>query len=110
EAQELAEAEALFRLPVRVHGLAQQRDLGVAAGRQPADCYEDVVRPAAALAAPGEGDDAERAELVAALDDGDVGLEARSARDLPELVDRILLGELEPERLPPLRGGSLCDA
>src|SRR5262249_11893529 len=49
-----------------------------------------------------EGHDAEGAELIAALDDRDVGLKGGAPRDLPELVDRVLLGELEREGMAPL--------
>ena len=49
--QELAEAEALARLAVRVDGLAEERDLGVALAGQLPELLQDLRR--AAGSAPG---------------------------------------------------------
>ncbi len=98
-AEQLAQPEALGGLPVGVDRLPEQRDLGVAVSHEVPDLVDDLGGGPAALPAPGERHDAERAVLVAALDHGDVGLERRTAADLAKLVDRILLGKLQPQRL-----------
>ncbi len=75
---------------VGVHVLPEQRDRAVARGGERLDLGEDVGRLPRYLAAPGVGDRAEGAELVAAVLDRHVGLEGRAVvrRDAPEALDR----------------------
>jgi len=65
--------QLFFGVVVAVDGLAEQGDLGGAGVGDAANFFDDLVAGAVALRAPGVGDDAERAALVAALHDGDVG-------------------------------------
>src|ERR1035437_8710584 len=70
--QQLGEAPLPFRIPVAVHVLAQQLDLGVALVRYPPSLLKNGRRAAAALFAPGIWHNAVGAELVASFNDGDV--------------------------------------
>ena len=70
--QQLGEAPLPFRIAVAVHVLAQQLDLGIAQVGDPPRFFEHGSRSPAALLAPRVRHHAVGAELVAALDDGDV--------------------------------------
>ncbi len=105
--EQLAQAEPLFRVLVGVDRLAEQGRLGVSPIAEVRELLQDLPCPAAAFAAAGEGDDAERAELVAALDDGDIRLESRAAGDLPELVHGRLDGQLQRRKPGPLSADPL---
>ncbi len=71
--EEVSEVVAVGQIvAVGVDVLAQQRDLPDTAVRQKTGLPGDVVDGAANLAPTAVGDDAEGAELVAAVDDGDV--------------------------------------
>ena len=72
-------AEALFGrqvVAVRVHVLAEERDLAVALRGELARLRDDLVERAAALRAAAERDDAVGAGLVAAVDDRQPGVGA----------------------------------
>ena len=66
---------------VRVHVLAEQRDLAVARRRQAAGLGHDLVERPAPLRAAAERDDAVGAGLVAAVDDREPGADRRLAPD-----------------------------
>ncbi len=68
---------------VRVHVLAEERDLAVAGGRQRPRLVDDLVERPAPLRTPAEGHDAVGARLVAAVDDRQPGADGRTARDGP---------------------------
>ena len=88
-----AEAEVLA---VRIDVLAEQRDLLIALRDQRAALLQDVLRLAGALSAAHIGHDAVRAEIVAAVHDGDPRLELILAHDGQALGNgsgRILHGE-----------------
>src|SRR5678816_2684087 len=87
ETKELSQAEALVRVAVGVYGLTEERHFRIAPRRERRQLLEDFRGRAAPFPSAGEGNDAERTELVAALDDRDVSLESRAASDLAELID-----------------------
>src|SRR5262249_20224474 len=90
--EEIGEGPAAS-VAIRVDGLTEELHLPGSRAHEGHDLGEDVVHVAAHLAAAGRRDDAERAPVIAALDDGDVGL-PRRARVAPDLlvrkVDRVV--------------------
>ena len=63
------------RVAIRIHGLAEQLDFGVAGIGEAARFGEHGVAGAAAFRSPRVRDDAVGASVIATFDDGDVGTE-----------------------------------
>ena len=89
-AQEIGEILAGLRITERVHGLSEELDLQGPLAEQAAGLVHDVAQPAIALAPARAGNDAERAVLVAALDDRDRGAVRHRARDRAGRVDDLV--------------------
>ena len=94
---------------VRVHVLAQQRDLGDAVAREFAHLVDDVAHPAADLRAPDRRNDAERATVVAA----DLNREPRAVIDLTLGRERrrirlVLFEDLDDRLTSACRFGQQC--
>ena len=101
--EQLPEPRPVLRIAIGIDGLSQKRDFAVATPDERAHFFEDLGGPPAALPAPREGNDAERAELAAPLDHRDICGEAGTAGDLTELVHRRLDRQLERENAASLR-------
>src|SRR5262249_47742663 len=84
-------------LAVRVHVLAQQRDLAITGARELLDLLQDLRHGARDLLAPGRRHDAVRAALVAAFHDGheggDAGTPVVAGRSSLERADGPVHGE-----------------
>ena len=105
--QKLAELRLDVRHEVaapRVDVLAEERHLAHAVGGQTRHLRDDVARPAALLAAANGGDDAVRADGVAAHGDLHPGLE------LPLAMRRQVAGELVPLGEAPARDAQAAGA